>query len=143
MEKKIEKLRKEADKLQALKNMFPDLSEERDRWGRVRLSAKSANGKTTDIHTHHTCGCCNDAPFIARPYLKFEGEDIYSSPPSVCIGEKSTSYYGEVWDENWRDKLRAIGIPEATIDKLQPAYEKDKRRSGAYEDYQEDLSEID
>ena len=142
MEDKIQKLEAEAAQLKKLKAKFPDLTENRDRWGRVRLSAKSANALTTDIYTHHSCGCCNDAPFLARPYLKYEGAEIYSEPASVCIGEKSTSFYGDYWDDDWREKLSAIGIPETTIDKLNEAYEKDKRRRDAYNNYQEELVDI-
>ena len=143
MEKKIEKLRQEAAKLEKIKSKFPDVTETRDRWGTVRLSAKSANSLTTDIETRHSCGCCNDAPYYAQPYLTFEGERIYSNPERICIGEKATSFYGDIWYENWRDKLAEIGVPEDTINKLEPSYQKDKKRFDAYNDYQEDLSEID
>lgn len=143
MEKKIEKLRKEADKLQAIKSRFPDLSEVRDRWGTVRLSAKSANAQCTKIETRHSCGCCNDAPFLAMPYVEFEGDRIYSDPERICIGEKSTSYYGDVWDEDWEDRLKKIGIPEAAIETLRPAFDKDNRRREAYNNYQDDIDSID
>lgn len=143
MEDKIKKLEEEASKLRKLKEAFPDLEENRDRWKRVRLSAKSANSKTTHIDTHHSCGCCDDAPFLARPYLIYEGEKIYSNPASVCIGEKSTSYYGDIWDEDWQKRLLDIGTPQETVNKLVPSYKKDLNRSNAYDSYQEDLSDID
>ena len=143
MEKKIQKLREEAAKLERLKAKFPDLTETRDRWGTVRLTAKSANTICTDIDTRHSCGCCNDAPFYAQPYVMFEGSQVFADPERICIGEKSTSYYGDVWNEDWRDELRKHNIPEAAIAKLEPAYERDKKRADAYNGYQEDLSEID
>lgn len=143
IKEKIEKLSKEAERLERIRAKFLDLDEERDRWGKVRLSAKSANPLTTDIETRHSCGCCNDSPYYAMPYLDFEGERIYASPVQTYIGEKATSYYGEVWLDDWHEKLQAIGIPVTTIDKLQASYDKDMKRKGLYDEYQDDLSEID
>ena len=143
IKEKISKLSEEAARLERIRQKFPDLDEARDRWGTVRLTAKSANAITTDVDTRHSCGCCNDAPYYAQPYLTFEGMQIFSNPERICIGEKSTSYYGHVWDEDWREKLRKHDIPETVIAKLETRYEKDRQRKEAYDNYQEDLSEID
>jgi hypothetical protein len=143
IEQKIAKLSEKANKLQRIREKFLDLDETRDRWGTIRLTAKSANSQVTDIETRHTCGCCNDAPFMAMPYLEIEGERVYSNPERFCVGEKSTSYYGENWYDDWQVSMQQAGIPQVTIDKLVPAFEKDRKRAEAYDNYQEEVSEID
>lgn len=86
---KISELEAEAKKLKKLKKKFPDLKEDRDRWGTIRLYSKSVNSKVTDITTRHSCGCCDDSPLYAMPYLKYEGVEIHSDPVQICIGYRN------------------------------------------------------
>lgn len=97
---------------------FPGLTEIRDRWGTVRLSARSANEHVTDCEMGRTCGCCEDASLLVRPYLMFEGLTIYSDPITFLVGQsvgifRSVGHVPTYFEKN----MREAGIPQNIIDK--------------------------
>src|SRR5688572_8878005 len=94
LKEKIEAEKNNISIMERLLKKYPDLKEKRDRWGKIRYSA-NINHLCTDVHTHHSCGCCDDAVLYARPYLIDEGIYIYSEPEYFCIGEKDPSTYDD------------------------------------------------
>lgn len=122
----IEKLQKESAKAQAelghierLRREFPDLETDRDRWGRVRYMAKSANAKVDQVLFHLNCGCCADSPLHARPYLKFEGETIYSNPCNVMVGSPHAWGNGFSEGKGWRKTYEDAGINPKVLEMIQ------------------------
>jgi len=115
IDQKIKEMKQTAEKLERIKQQFPDLKEHKDRWGKITLQAKSVNEKCTNIAFCHSCGCCSDSPFYANPYLVFEGEKIYSDPAQICIGEGS---YTNKIDEDWEETLKSKGISQQAIDSV-------------------------
>lgn len=114
----IEQLRKEQAKAQSeltfieeLRQEFPDLESHRDRWGRIRYMAKSANARVTEVMFHRNCGCCPDSPLHARPYLKLgNGTLVYSNPCDAMIGEPYAWGDGFKEYEGWRAKYVGAGV---------------------------------
>jgi hypothetical protein len=110
MEKKLEIQRIESNMAQ-----FSDLKKDVDRWNQCRYSSKSANSLTTDVEISHSCGCCNDSPLYARPYLIANGERIYSDPVIFVIGERNYGGGENEWP-GWEKKMREHNIPQIVID---------------------------
>jgi len=123
----MDSLRKEQDKAQKelnfiaeLRQEFPDLETDKDRWGRVRYMAKSANPRVNEVLFHRNCGCCGDSPMHARPYLKLSnGTEIYSNPCNVMVGEPYA--YGDGFREydGWKDKYVEADINAAVITRIE------------------------
>jgi len=98
LEKEQAKAQKELDAIVKLREEFPDLEIDVDRWRHTRYMAKSANVRVTHVLFHRNCGCCADSPVHARPYLEFEdGTHVYSNPCDVMIGEP------HVWSDGFRE----------------------------------------
>lgn len=126
IEQHIERLKKDETKAQGelgrihrLRQTFPDLEADTDRWGRVRYMAKSANARVDHVMIHRNCGCCPDSPIHARPYLKFEGEEIYSNPCSAMVGRPSIWGYGFEEDPHWRKAYEDAGINPQILAEIQ------------------------
>lgn len=119
LQKEHSKAQKELEFIEELRREFPDLEIDRDRWGRVRYMAKSANARVTDVMFHRNCGCCADTPLHARPYLKLDnGTYIYSNPCNVMVGEYTYSgslreYYG------WKASYVKAGINPEIIAQIE------------------------
>jgi hypothetical protein len=82
-----------------------DLLEHRDRWSNIRYYSPKINKIADNVEIHHTCGCCSDAPLIARPYVVVNGINLYSDPPKFGIGE---GLYGggDRPDSHWQEQFK-------------------------------------
>jgi hypothetical protein len=142
IKKDIDKLQKELSKREKLQKQFPDLKEHVNRWKTKRLQAASANAIATDIELVHGCGCCNDAPLYANPYLLVDGEKIYSDPIQICVGERNpNSYSRDTWDEDWEETLKKHNISQQAIDSIRSTAERDLRWESRYWDLDNDEKE--
>jgi len=117
------KAKEDADRvvlLEALMKEFPDLKIATNRWGRQRYSSASVNAIADKVHFGHNCGCCNDSPLEARPYIEIMGTELFSDPDCFMVGERDyrNSYYDEAWS-GWREKLEASGISKKAIDRVE------------------------
>jgi hypothetical protein len=120
LHKEQNKAQRELDAISALCEEFPDLETDRDRWGRIRYMAKSANARVTDVLFHRNCGCCADSPIHARPYLKLaNGTYIYSNPCNVMIGSPYERGNGFQEYKGWRKTYEDAGVNPAMIEKIQ------------------------
>lgn len=119
LQQEVADMRAKADKIDRLLARFPDLVAHHDRWNNRRYAAKSATAATTDVHLHHSCGCCNDAVLYARPFLVVEGERVHSDPSVFNVGEKVP---GQVFRnrgyDGWADNMAAAGVPQTVIDQV-------------------------
>lgn len=105
----------------AILSKFPDVEEYRGRWKTIWKSP-SVNSLVNDVHIHHNCGCCEDSPLEAWPFIEVDGVCIYSDPPRFVVGEKSGS--GEREYVNWSKALVDKGIPQKILDKIQENFDK-------------------
>lgn len=137
MDQKIKEMKQTAEKLERIKQQFPDLKEHSDRWRKITLQAKSANEKCTNIAFWHSCGCCSDSPYYANPYLVFEGEKIYSDPMEICIGEGS---YTNNIDEDWEEILKSKEISQQAIDSARKEILQEMKE---YKEHQEAIDSED
>lgn len=100
-----------------LADRYPDLEIQRGRLSSEFFVSKSVNSKVTDAWFGFGCGCCENSPFYAYPYLHDKnGTKIYADPFRICIGEKCP-LRGLRMDYGWEDRLRGHGLPESIIDK--------------------------
>ena len=114
------KAQRELETIAALREEFPDLETDRDRWGRVRYMAKSANARVTDVMIHRNCGCCADSPLHARPYLKLNnGTYIYSNPCDVMVGEPYSWGDGFREYDGWKKTYTEAGINPEVIEQIE------------------------
>jgi hypothetical protein len=119
LKQEIKKLQKEVSRREKLQEKFPDLKEHKNRWGTIRLQSKIANSMVNKIDLIAGCGCCNDAPIYAYPYLEFAGEKIYSDPAQICVAEKIPGEWDKYyWFEEWEKTLKDIGINQVAIDSI-------------------------
>lgn len=116
--KEISERQEKLDILKALKDKFPSLEKDTDRWGHERYYAKEINSETDQICIHHSCGCCPDAGLLARPYKNIMGVAIYSDPPRFNVGQ---GLYGggDQPDDGWEKVMREALIPECLIEQVE------------------------
>ena len=132
IQKKMDELdekQKEADRLVALREEFPDLRIVTDRWRRERYVSKSVNARATEVNFKHNCGCCPDSPLEARPYIETMGIQVFSDPDRYCVADRY-DYSDDVAYPGWKDSFRANNISQQAIDKVE-----NHLRAVAPEDY--------
>lgn len=119
-----------------LRQSFPDLDYEIDRWKNLRYTSASVLSKAEKVAIRHSCGCCSDSPLLARPYVEVrvptDPEDmqpikVYSSPSSFMIGERA--YIGECPMPGWRSNLLEKGVNEAVINQIELYFEANKPKA--------------
>jgi hypothetical protein len=110
LSEKLDQQEAEIAKRRKLLRRFPDLREQVDRWKTVRLYSKAVNAIAVEAQIHHTCGCCADAPLVVRPYVRVDGECIYSDPPEIYIGHRNYWGGGDVLVPDWRHRLSEAGL---------------------------------
>jgi hypothetical protein len=116
------KAKEDSDRLaliQSLTEKFPDLKVATNRWGRQRYSSALVNPIADKVHFGHNCGCCNDSPLEARPYIEVLGTEVFSSPDCFMVGERdiSQSYYDNAYS-GWEDELEKAGISQKAVDRV-------------------------
>jgi len=109
-----------------LLEMFPDLSEHRDRWGRTRLMSSHINGVADEVFMNHNCGCCDDSPLQAWPYKTVNGIAVFSNPTCFCVGEKYAYGFGDRPFDDWEKDFREASISEVAIKKIQEYFDENK-----------------
>jgi len=122
-----EQIVQEEEKLQTHKKLldiFPDLSEDHDRWGNVRLKSKSINEQADKVFMNHNCGCCDDSPLQAWPYKEFHGVNIFSDPACFMVGISNYGACGDIEDYEWETKLRDKNISEVVIEKVKEYFKE-------------------
>lgn len=117
----LEKQKKEIENKLSLFERFPDLHEYRGRWNNY-LCSKKVNEIANEVEFRHSCGCCPDAVLYAMPYIKIEGNKIYSDPAQIGIGEKQ--HLGEKAWHSWKDKIKEQGCSEEVIKKIEKMFEE-------------------
>lgn len=119
LQDKISALKSESAQLEKLLQHFPDLKQHVNRWKTIRLQSKSVNSQATAIDTWHSCGCCNDSPLLASPYIVFHGQKIYSDPMEIYVGERTYgNYCKDNWVYNWEEILKKHEISQQAIDSI-------------------------
>ena len=140
LKEKVEQEREKLQKREILLKMFPDLEETSDRWGNKRLFTKEANAVADEVDIHHSCGCCEDAGLLARPYKMVGGMKVFSDPCSFCIGQKAGFMaIGDEEYDNWQEKLKEAGIEKEEIyDKIKNYFKENKAKYPRWEEDEED-----
>ncbi len=105
----------EAEKLEALFKMYPNLLKKTGRWDKVAYYSKDVNGLVTRFDIRHNCGCCRDSPLEVWPYLETPNGKVYSDPAEFRVGEKEPFYGGDIPHKGWDKMMRDAGIPEGII----------------------------
>jgi hypothetical protein len=82
----------EAAVVEKLLAEFPDLEVKYDRWHKQYFTSKSVMPVATDVMIRHSCGCCNDSPLYATPYVIRGNNKVFVDNIAIFIGERS--FYG-------------------------------------------------
>ena len=130
LKKKLAEMESEVNALKKLLSEYTNLKEDHDRWQHVRLYTSDINPHTDDVEIHHTCGCCDDACLLARPFKVVHGTKIFSDPVRFTIGEKIPIYdgSGESPYEGWEEKMKGANISDSVIEKVRKFFEDNKKR---------------
>ncbi len=125
-DKKLKNLISEVINLETFLERYPDTKVDRDRWDNERYYSPAINAEVNDVEIHHTCGCCEDAPLVARPFKKIKelGIRLYSDPCRFFVGEKNAYGYGEREDKGWEEEMRREGIPKTIIRKIKKYFKE-------------------
>jgi hypothetical protein len=115
LRREAEKNQVEAEKLEELAKLYPDLEEHIGRWNKSVMCSASVNGLVTDFDDRFNCGCCPDSPWEVWPYLDTPCGKVYSNPAEFQVGEK---YEGSAATpcKDWQNSLRKAGISEKVIE---------------------------
>lgn len=122
----IDKAQAEASRLTSLLGLFPDLTQEQNRWRRVFQCSKTVNATATDYEIAYTCGCCPDPGMLVRLYVETPHGRVYGVPHQVEVGERIDGI--DRPHGHWKRTLRACGTLEGIIEKLQAHFAVHERR---------------
>jgi hypothetical protein len=121
----IEALRKEAktkleeaDRLEKLLAMYPNVRKHTGRWNKVAYYSKDVNALVTRYDMRHNCGCCNDSPLEVWPYLETVAGKVYSDPPMFQVGEREPFYGGDRPHKGWEKMMLDAEIPMSIIETI-------------------------
>lgn len=103
--------------IETLLKEFPDLKIKTDRWRNQRYSSKSINAIADQVDFRHNCGCCNDSPLEARPFIETMGVRIFADPDCYQVGERDWRG-GDSAYPGWKDGLTKNGISEKAIEHI-------------------------
>lgn len=127
----VEKLRREAEasvseaeRLVRLHEKYPDMKKYVGRWNRIAYYSRSVNEIVDEVELRHNCGCCNDSPLEAWPFLQTENGRVYSDPPRIVVGEKHW-IAGDRPEDGWEEKLLKEKIPEKIIEVIRSRFKTD------------------
>ena len=123
---KLKKQKDEITKIEKVLKLYPDIEENRDRWGDIKFSSPSINPETDHIFINHNCGCCSDSPLQVWPYKTIEGIKVFSKPACFVVGEMNAYGSGERPYDNWEERFRKENIPETVIDQIQIFFNENK-----------------
>jgi len=118
----------EAENLQKLLALVPNLQRYVGRWGKVVYYSVDVNERVCHIDMRHNCGCCPDSPLEVWPYLITEHGKVYSDPPCFHVGDRC-EYGGDTPYPEWEERLRSVKIPEIIIERIQSHFEKSKEEA--------------
>jgi len=105
---------------------FPTLNMATDRWNRSHLYTDEVNTICDKVWIGRSCGCCEDADLVARPYVEIEGEKIYGNPGRYTLG---TTFYEKITPtDKWRENMRTSGIPHVVIEQVEEWLAKNVER---------------
>jgi hypothetical protein len=130
-----------ADRIEAILKLFPDTVVNKDRFGTIRIEAKSCAKLCDKVELRHSCGCCGDSALLARPFMETAYGRIYCS--GIGIGEK---YYngGDIPWKGWQEKIKAEGVPSVIVEKIEQHFHdcrEARRKEIENEPYEIDLEE--
>jgi hypothetical protein len=117
LEADLAKAQAEIAKITRLKEEFPDLESQQDRWKTVRYMAASANPRVDQVEFRRSCGCCQDAGVLGMPYVEFEGTRVYSNPHYLFIGEGAWNG-GVIEQHGWRKVFETAGVSYHALDRI-------------------------
>jgi hypothetical protein len=118
LQKQADEASAELAKIERLKAEFPDLDTHTDRWKNVRYMSASANPMVNRVEFRYSCGCCNDSPLIAMPYIEFEGMRVYSNPHYLYVGHRNPYDGGVKTDGDWKKQYEKAGISHHVITEI-------------------------
>lgn len=136
MEEEVQKQQNKIKQLKTIKEKYPSLKEDKDRWGNIRYYSKEINTEVDNLFIYHGCGCCIDSGVIARPFKEIDNIKIFSDTPGFFVGEGSA--IGDVPYTNWENKLIESNIPQSIIQRIKEHF---KEQEELYED--EDYDDYD
>ena len=122
----ILKSQAQAARLTSLLELFPDLTQEINRWRRVFECSKSVNSLATDYELAHTCGCCPDPGVLVQVYVDTPHGRVYGVPHKIEVGERID--YIDRPHPHWERTLRSCGISEVVIEKVRAHFAVHERR---------------
>jgi len=140
----LAKAQKQMAEVTRLCEAFPDLEVSTDRWDRKRLVSAKVNSIADQVDFRHNCGCCADSPLEARPFILFEGQQVFSDPDCFQVGEKNPSHYHDEPYDGWEERLRGKQISEVAIQLVRDYFAKEvEERRAELQAELEELEECD
>ena len=122
LQERVDNLQKQIDEIEAVRKIYPDVQVNSDRWNHERHFSALANKDVDEVDFRHSCGCCQDAPLFAWPYVELEdGTKVFSDPPKFYIADGVGDFgIGERPDPDyeWMGKLKVLGIQEKVRGKI-------------------------
>lgn len=109
LKEQAEKALAEAENLEKLKELYPDLHKVTGRWNKIVWCTPTVNSIVANYDKRHNCGCCPDSPLEIWPYLETPYGKVYSDPACFKPGEKSWSG-GDRPNRNWHQSFLDANI---------------------------------
>ncbi len=125
---KYDAANKELERVQKLKELYPDLEITVGRWNKKVYRSASVNPLVTDYEVRFNCGCCHDSPFEVWFYLETNYGKIYSHPSYFVAGERDGRYSLDVnIEDGAKERILKENVNPDVVNKFFSIYENNKR----------------
>ena len=127
LEQQIFDNRKTISILKRVKNKYPKLRLNWDRWNNEYFNTSEINPVANKIDVHYNCSCCSDSSLMLNCFIEFNELKIYGSPFELCIGEKNSCGSGTIPFEKWEEKVRKENYSDSIIEQINNYFKENPR----------------
>lgn len=131
----IAEVQAEAARLQALLEMYPDLTFETNRWRKTFQCSKTVNAIATEYEINYSCGCCPDPALYVRVFVSTPHGRVYGVPHQMEIGERDEI---DLPFEGWDSAMRERGVQASIIERLRAHFENQTETEQEHQEQEHD-----
>lgn len=117
LEQQIFDNRKKISILKRVKNKYPKLRLNWDRWNNEYFNTPEINSIADKIDIHYNCSCCSDSSLMLNCFIEFNELKIYGDPFEITIGD-TNNREAYVLFKNWEEEVRKENFPDNIIEQI-------------------------